>query len=169
MWNNHDQHQLTACYLKSSQTFETSHWTPWILLLSTLPLELDFQMNYKICLHLKIWLWTTEKQTSSFAFYLSSGKMLLTLSLIRWWIYKRSNICAWCFWCTSTSLSTLSVKLSQVSKWIYAIYTILLKLNIIFYDFWFSNVLNVMNTEYMEVDVFYRKKLFAIFKYSYMQ
>lgn len=51
-----------------------------------------------------------------------------------------------------------------------SIYTILLKLNIIiFYDFWFSNVLNVMNTEYMEVDVFYRKKLFAIFKYSYLQ
>ncbi len=39
----------------------------WILCLSSLPLDLDFQIKCKMYFYLKRGLWTTEKQSSSFS------------------------------------------------------------------------------------------------------
>ncbi len=57
------------CSLNHHMTVETSHWTssnmdPVPLHSSSRLWDLDFQMKYYICFHLKRGLWTTEQQSS---------------------------------------------------------------------------------------------------------
>ncbi len=84
----------------------------WILCLSTLPPDLDFQMKSKMYFYLKRGLWTTEQQASS-----------LTQVRCFWWcLFFRSGLVALFLklsergdsWCTDSSFSSLLVKLFQV-------------------------------------------------------
>ncbi len=82
----------------------------WILCLSSLPPDLDFQMKSKIYFYLKRGLWTTEQQSSSFSpcfwrcFCFRSVLVALFLK-----ISEHGDS-----WCTNSSFSSLLVKLSQV-------------------------------------------------------
>ncbi len=99
--NTVDQHQQMTWQPKSSLTVETSHWTSSnmdsVLLHSSSRLcDLDFQMKCKIYFHLKRGLWTTEQQSSSFSH--SSGKTLLTLSLVQKWLGSPFPEDVWAWW-----------------------------------------------------------------------
>ncbi len=99
--NTVDQHQQMTWQPKSSLTVETSHWTSSNI--DSVPLhsssrlwDLGFQMKCNIYFHLKRGLWTMSN--SPVLFLHSSGKMLLTLSLVQKWLGSPFPEDVWAWW-----------------------------------------------------------------------
>ncbi len=128
-WTNTSRRHGTPNHLWL-QKLHTGLQAAWILCLSTLPPDLDFQMKCKIIFYLKRGLWTTEQQSSSF---------FSTAQVRCFWhcLWFRSGLVALFLktsergdsWCTDSSFSPLLVKLSQVFE--SALFDSILKLTVI--------------------------------------